>query len=99
LSNQISASFIGASIPLDVTTTTVEQHNYVQAGLRGFWKSLFATVDVIDDIDGGEAINFDLQTGFGDTVFSFNHTIMNHFFSEEYRLTAQEFKDNTEIQD
>lgn len=97
LSDQISASFIGASIPLDVTTTTVEQHNYVQAGLRGFWKSLFATVDVIDDIDGGEAINFDLQTGFGDTVFSFNHTIMNHFFSEEYRLTAQEFKDNTEF--
>lgn len=97
LSNQISASFIGASVPLDVTATTVEQHNYVQAGLRGFWESFFVTVDVIDDIDGGEAINFDLQTGIGRTVIKFNHTIMNHFFSEEYRLTAQEFKDNTEF--
>jgi len=97
LSNRVSASFVGASIPLDVTTATVEQHNYVQVGLRGFWKSLFATVDVIDDIDGGEAINFDLQTGIGSTVLKFNHTIMNSFFSEEYKLTAQEYKDNTEI--
>ena len=97
LSKQISASFIGASIPLDASTTSTEQHNYVQAGLRGFWESFFATIDVIDDIDGGEAINFDLQTGIGRTVIKFNHTIMNHFFSEEYRLTAQEFKDNTEF--
>lgn len=97
LSDQISASFIGASIPLNTSATTVEQHNYVQAGIRGFWESLFATVDVIDDIDGGEAINFDLQTGFGSTLFKFNHTILNHFFSEEYQLSAQEFKDNTEI--
>lgn len=97
LSNRVSASFVGASVPLDVTTATVEQHNYVQAGLRGFWKSLFATVDVIDDIDGGEAINFDLQTGIGSTVLKLNHTIMNSFFSEEYKLTAQEYKDNTEI--
>lgn len=97
LSDQISASFIGASIPLNTSITTVEQHNYVQAGLRGFWESIFATVDVIDDIDGGEAINFDLQTGFGGTSIKFNHTILNHFFSEEYQLSAQEFKDNTEI--
>lgn len=97
LSNQISASLVGASIPLDVTATTVEQHNYVQAGLRGFWKSFFATIDVIDDIDGGEAINFDVQTGIGSTVVKFNHTIMNSFFSEEYRLTTQEYKDNTEF--
>jgi hypothetical protein len=97
LSNKVSASFIGASIPLDITATTVEQHNYVQAGLRGYWKSLFATVDVIDDIDGGEAINFDLQTGIGNTVLKFNHTIMNQFFSEEYRLAAQEYKNNTEF--
>jgi len=97
LSNQLSVSFIGASIPLDVNTNTVEQHNYIQAGVRAFWESFFVTADVIDDIDGGEAINIDLQTGIGDTVFKFNHTIMNHFFSEEYRLTAQEYKYNTEF--
>lgn len=97
LSNQISASFIGASIPLDVNTTTVEQHNYIQAGLRSFWESFFITLDLIDDIDGGEALDFDIQTGIGDTSIKFNHTILNHFFSEEYRLTQQEFKDKTEF--
>jgi len=97
LSDQISASFIGASIPLNLSTTTVEQHNYVQAGLRGYWESLFATVDLIDDIDGGEAVNIDLQTGFGNTVLKLNYTVMNNFFSEEYQPTAQEFKSNTEL--
>lgn len=97
LSNQISASFIGASIPLDVNTTTVEQHNYIQAGLRSFWESFFITLDLIDDIDGGEALDFDIQTGIGDTSIKFNHTILNHFFSEEYKLTQQEFKDKTEF--
>lgn len=97
LTEQVSASFIAASIPLDVTFTTVEQHNYVQAGLRGYWESVFATIDVIDDVDGGEAVNFDLQTGIGATTFKFNHTFLNQFFSEEYRITAQEFKSDTDI--
>lgn len=97
LSEKISASFIAASIPLNVSVQTVEQHNYVQAGLRGYWESLFATIDVIDDIDGGEAVNFDLQTGIGSTLFKLNHTSMNNFFSEEYKPTAQEFKNNTEF--
>ncbi len=97
LSNRISTSFIAASIPLDVNATTVEQHNYVQAGLRGFWESFFITFDLIDDIDGGEALDFDLLTGIGNTSIKFNHTIMNHFFSEEYKLTQQEFKDKTEF--
>jgi hypothetical protein len=97
LSNQISASFIGASIPLEVNTTTIEQHNYVQAGLRGFWESFFITLDLIDDINGGEAVDFDMQTGIGNTSIRFNHTIMNHFFSEEYKLTQQEYKDKTEF--
>jgi outer membrane usher protein FimD/PapC len=97
LTNQISASFIGASIPLDVNTTTVEQHNYVQAGLRAFWESFFVTLDLIDDFDGGNALDFDVQTGIGDTSFKFKHTIMNHFFSEEYKLTQQEFRDKTEF--
>jgi hypothetical protein len=97
LSEQISVSFIGASIPLDITSNSVEQHNYVQAGLRGFWKSYFATVDVIDDVDGGEAINFDLQTSIGSTAIKVNRTMMNKFFSEEYQPTAQQYKSNTEF--
>ncbi|NNL06763.1 MAG: carboxypeptidase regulatory-like domain-containing protein [Gammaproteobacteria bacterium] len=97
LNDRVSASFIGASIPLDVDTTTVEQHNYLQAGLRGFWESFFVTFDVIDDIDGGEALDFELQTGFNNTSISLNHTILNHFFSEEFKLTQQEFKDRTKF--
>lgn len=95
LHKRLSASFIGASVPLNLTSTTVEQHNYIQAGLRGFWESLFITLDLIDDTNGGDAINFDLQTGIGKTVLKFNHTILNNFFSEEYQLGAQEYKSNT----
>jgi hypothetical protein len=97
LTDRLSASFAGASIPLDVNVTMVEQHNYIQAGLRAFWESFFVTLDLIDDIDGGEALDFDIQTGIGNTSIKFNHTIMNNFFSEEYRLTQQEFKDKTEF--
>jgi hypothetical protein len=97
LSKQISASFIGASIPLDVSTTSTEQHNYVQAGLRGFWESFFISIDLIDDTTGGEAINLDLQTGIGTTVLVFKHTLLNHFFSEEYRLSNDEFKSDTQF--
>ena len=97
LTDQLSASFVGASIPLDVSATEVEQHNYAQVGLRAFWESFFVTLDLIDDIDGGEAVDFDIQTGIGKTSIKFNHTIMNHFFSEEYKPTQQEFKDKTEF--
>ena len=97
LHKRFSASFIGASIPLNLTSATVEQHHYLQAGLRGFWESLFITLDLIDDADGGDAINFDLQTGIGKTVLKFNHTILNNFFSEEYQLGTQEYKANTEF--
>ncbi len=97
LTNQISASFLGASIPLNPNVDTVEQHNYVQAGLRGFWKSFFVTFDLIDDTDGGEAVDLNLQTGIGNTVIRLNHTKMNNFFSERYKLTQQEFKNKTEF--
>jgi hypothetical protein len=97
LSKQISASFIGASIPLDVSTTSTEQHNYVQAGLRGFWESFFISIDLIDDTTGGEAINLDLQTGIGTTVLVFKHTLLNNFFSEEYRISNDEFKSDTQF--
>jgi hypothetical protein len=97
LSKQISASFIGASIPLDLTTNSVEQHNYLQAGLRGFWESFFVSIDLIDDTTGGEAINFDVQTGIGITVLKFNHTILNNFFSEEYRLTSDAYKSDSQF--
>ena len=97
LTNRISASFIAADIPLDISTNTIEQHRYLQASVLGFWKSFFATMNVIDDINGGEAVYFDFQTGIGNTVFKFNHIIMNSFFSEEFKPTQQEFKDKTEF--
>jgi hypothetical protein len=97
ITDRLSASFVGASIPLDVNVTTVEQHNYAQAGLRAFWESFFVTLDIIDDLDGGEAVDFNIQTGIGNTSIRFDHIIMNHFFSEEYKLTQQEFKDKTEF--
>ncbi len=97
LTNRLSASFIAADIPLDISVDTIEQHRYLQAGVLGFWKSFFATLNVIDDLDGGEAVYFDFQTGAGNTSIKFNHMIMNRFFSEEFKPTQQEFKDKTEF--
>ena len=97
LTNRISASLLVTDIPLEISVDTIEQHRYVQAGVLGFWKSFFATLNLIDDIDGGEAVYFDLQTGIGNTVFKFNHITMNSFFSEQYKPTQQEFRDKTEI--
>ena len=97
LSNRVSASFIAADVPLDISVDTIEQHRYLQAGLLGFWRSFFATGSIIDDIDGGEALYLNFQTGIGDTVIRFDHIIMNRFFSEEFKPTQQEFKDKTEL--
>lgn len=97
LTSRISASFIAADIPLVISADQIEQHRYLQAGVLGFWKSFFATLSGIDDLDGGEAIYFDFQTGIGSTVIKFNHIIMSQFFSEEYKPTQQEFKDKTEF--
>ena len=97
LTNRLSASFIAADIPLDISVDTIEQHRYLQAGLLGFWKSFFTTFNVIDDLDGGEALYLDFQTGIGNTVIKFSHIIMQQFFSEEFKPTQQQFKDKTEF--
>lgn len=97
LTNRISASFIAADIPLDISVDSIVQHRYLQAGILGFWKSFFATLSAIDDLDGGEAVYFDFQTGVGNTVIKFNHILMSQFFSEEFKPTQQEFKDKTEF--
>ena len=97
LTSRLSASFIAADVPLEITTDSIEQHRYLQAGVLGFWEAFFATFNVIDDLDGGEAAYFDIQTGIGNTTVKLSHIIMNRFFSEEFKPTQQEFKDKTEF--
>lgn len=97
ITNRISTSLIYTDVPLEISIDTIEQHRYVQAGVLGFWKSFFATLNLIDDLDGGEAVYFDFQTGIGNTIIKLNYITMNSFFSEEYRPTQQEFRDKTEF--
>ena len=52
-SKSISLAANLASIPLDkryVTTKPEEQHNYMTAGVRGFFKSMFYRVDILNQI-------------------------------------------------
>jgi len=95
LSKNFSASVNAASIPLHVGTQTT-QHNYAQAGLRGFWEAFFLTLDAIDDSEGGNAIDMGLQTQLGNTILRLNHTKLNSFFSEEFRPDAQEVTSRTQ---
>lgn len=89
LSKNYSATFNAASIPLHVGTQTT-QHNYLHAGLRGFWDSYFLSVDGIDDSEGGNAIDIGMQTRLGNTILSINDINLDNYFSEEFRPDAQQ---------
>lgn len=95
LTKQLSAAFNAVSIPLDISTTTTEQHNYLQAGIRSFWEQFFITLDAISDSDGGSAVELDLQTRVGSTILGFTQTQLKDFFSEEFLPTQAAVEQQT----
>ncbi|MCP4432631.1 MAG: hypothetical protein GY806_16785, partial [Gammaproteobacteria bacterium] len=84
LNKRLSASLNLASIPLQ-DAVELEQHNYLNAGLRSYWDNLFVDLDFIDDSNGGNATQLNLQTRLGSTIFGFTETVLDEFFSEEFR--------------
>jgi hypothetical protein len=89
LHKHLSTSFNLVSIPLEDTLER-KQHDYLSAGLRSYWESLFVTVDFIDDTESGDAAEIGLQTRLGSTIFRLTDTWLNEFFSEEFRPTEVE---------
>lgn len=96
LHKNLSASFHLTSIPLEVLNIT-EQHDYIQLGIRSFFKKYFFNIDSIKDTNGGSAIDLGMQTGIYDTILGFNHTTFNDFISEELRPTGSQLSDRTSL--
>ena len=82
INKNLSTSFNLASIPLQ-NGLLREQHNYLTAGLVGFWQNLFAKADLISDLNGGNAFDLGFQTRISDTILGFNDTEFSNFVSEE----------------
>lgn len=89
INKNISSTFDAVSIPLNESGTIV-QHNYLGAGLIGYWDALLASTTFISDSENGSALEIDLQTRIDETVISINDIHLNQFFSEEFLPSTTE---------
>ncbi|MEN8169272.1 MAG: carboxypeptidase-like regulatory domain-containing protein [Pseudomonadota bacterium] len=96
VSKQLSTTLSFVSIPLQEPTGIV-QHNYLGAGLTGYWDALLASATVFDDSESGDALEIDLQTRINSTTIGFKDIHLNQFVSEEYLPGAQEISRSSEV--
>ena len=89
ISKNLSSTFNLVSIPIQDASEVV-QHNYLKAGLTGFWDALLTSASIISDSESGSAVEIDLQTRIKETIIGFNDIHLNNFFSEEYLLSSAE---------
>jgi len=87
LSKNISATFNYVDIPLDDLGVR-KQHQYVKAGLRGFWQSIFMDLSFYDDSESGDAVELSLNARYGNTILGLTDTKLNQFFSEDFLPSA-----------
>ncbi|MFO7593382.1 MAG: hypothetical protein R6X15_04975 [Pseudomonadota bacterium] len=88
LTSNLSTTANVVSIPLQEITGVV-QHNYVAAGMTGYWDALLASATVIDDDKSGSALEVDLQTRIDATTIGLTDIWLNDFVSEEYRPVSK----------
>jgi hypothetical protein len=96
ITENISSSFALVSIPLDDGANR-DQHNYMKAGMRGFWDSYLVALDFIDDSASGTAIQLDVQTQVDSLVVGVTDVQFSDFFSEEFVPTAVQLSRRTNI--
>ena len=96
LAKRLSASLNLASIPLQEPTGYV-QHNYLNAGLRSYWDSFFINFDIIDDSQGGDAVQWSLQSRLGSTILGFSEIRLRDFFSEEFKPSEIELTSRRQL--
>ena len=91
-----------ATIPLDkryVFSEPEEQHNYVTAGVRGFFTSMFYRMDFIEDMQSGSALDWEIQTSFRNLIFKVGETYFeNGFISEEFPETVRPIEQDTIVE-
>lgn len=96
LSKQLSTTLHYASMPLQEVSGVV-QHQYLGAGVTGFWDAILASAAMFDDTESGDAVEFNLQTRLGSTSLALKDVYLNQFFSEEFRPDAQEISRRSEV--
>jgi len=87
MSRHVSATFNYVDIPLDDLGTR-NQHQYVKAGLRGFWQSFFMDFSLYDDSESGDAVELSLNARYGNTAIGLTDAHLNQFYSEEFLPSA-----------
>lgn len=83
IKKNLSATAGFTSIPLIINNTAV-QNNYLLLGLRSYYEKYFFNLDTVFNTEGGNALEFGLQTRFDDIIFGFEQTLLNDFSSEEF---------------
>ena len=87
ISKNLSSTFNLVSIPIQDSIEVI-QHNYLTAGLTGYWDALLASTTIIGDSESGNAVEIDLQTRINKITIGFNDVYLNDFISEEYQASA-----------
>lgn len=87
LTKNISTTLNYVDIPLNDLGNR-KQHQYIKAGLRGFWQSFFLDFSLYNDSESGDAMELNLNTRYGSTVFGIKDALLNDFYSEEFTPSA-----------
>lgn len=93
ITNNLSVASSFASIPIDRALLITQQeinHNYLQAGVRGFLQSVFYRADFINDSQSGSALDWNVQTRLGEVVLNFGQSYFyDAFISEVFPESTQ----------
>ena len=71
--------------------------SYANAGLRGYWNSLIATVDAVRAQDGGALAQVGLKTRVGGVALSASHARLSGFQSEFFPASADPVRVRDEL--
>ena len=100
INKTLSATANFASIPIDDSKLITEQeknHNYFDAGIRGFHNALFYSADYIKDMQSGAALKWNIQTQVSDYILRLGESyFIDEFISEQFPQAAQYIQRRTE---
>lgn len=89
--------YLSASGSVATVDLADHRHVYGKAGLRAFWRFLFANVDVAADRGGGSAWQATLQSRLGAFGFYFQHAALDAFVSEAFVSSAGPLRSRTTL--
>ena len=86
----LAATF--ASIPIDkllLIDDNEGNHNYLDVGIRGFWRSVFYRTDVTKDLQSGSVVDWEIQTRLGEVILNIGESyFQDTFVSEQFQETS-----------